>query len=80
MQERDLILRSKEVKIYPHSDYIDVTVQKNHTIYSYKNIAKFYINKNITISISDVIKIARKKPLYFTDENGYVVARLKANG
>jgi hypothetical protein len=80
MQERDLILRSKEVKICPHQDYIDITIEKNHTIYSYKNIASFYINKNITISISDIIKIARKKPLYFTDENGYVVAMLKANG
>jgi hypothetical protein len=80
MQERDLILNNKDVKIFPHADYIDVTVQKNHSIYGYKNIARFYINKNISVPISYLIKLSRIKPLYFIDDNGYVVARLKPNG
>ncbi|MBE0490779.1 MAG: hypothetical protein IBX44_00845 [Sulfurospirillum sp.] len=74
-----LILKDKTINIKTHEDYIEFTNDNKEFIAAYKYISEVYINKHITVSIEDVLKIAKKIPLFFVDHNGYIIAKVSAD-
>ena len=72
--KRVLIIKDKQTNIKVHSDYIDF-IDKGF-ILSFKHIQEIYMYKNINLSLSDLVKVAKKAPLYLIDHQNNIIARI----
>jgi len=74
-----LLLKDKTIIIKTHENYIEFTNDNKEFIAAYKYISEIYINKHINVSIDDVLKIAKKIPLFFVNHNGYIIAKVSTD-
>jgi len=76
-ERKPLILKSPKADIKIHSDYLEITLDGLHYVVGYSHISEIYLNKNIAITLSDLLKIALKKPISLINHYGYVVAEIR---
>jgi len=74
-----LLLKDKTINIKTHEECIEFTNDNKEFIVAYKYISEIYINKKIDISIDNMLKIAKKVPLFFVDHNGYIIAKVSTD-
>lgn len=74
-----LLLKDKTISIKTHENYIEFTNDNKEFIAAYRYISEIYINKQINVSIDEVLKIAKKVPLFFVNHNGYIIAKVSTD-
>lgn len=74
-----LLLKDKTISIKTHENYIEFTNDNKEFIAAYRYISEIYINKQINVSVDEVLKIAKKVPLFFVDHNGYIIAKVSTD-
>jgi len=72
-----LILKHPKSDIKVHQEHIEIEVEGLHYVLGYTQIAEVYLNKNIAISLPDLMRLANKKPLSIINHYGYVVAEIR---
>ena len=76
-ERKPLILKSPKASIKPHKEYLEVSVEGLSYVMGYTHISEIYLNKNIAISLPDLVNIALKKPISLINHYGYVVAEIR---
>ena len=72
MSKRSLILKQKGLKLYPHKKFLEFGVEgERHTI-AYRHLEALYLATSIEVSLSNLLKIAKRIPLYLIDRHGYI--------
>jgi len=74
-----LVLKDKMIEIKIYEEYLEFVCEEKEFIAAFKHISEVYINKQINISLDKTLKIAKKVPLFLTDHNGYIVAKVETD-
>lgn len=77
MKKRILILKNSSIKIKIYSEYMIIKSFTHNEVVAFRYIDELYINKNISISLSDIVKLATHFKVYLIDHNGYILANIK---
>lgn len=63
------------LKLFKH--YMIVTTSSESYVIAYRYLEEIYINKTVTISLSDVLRLAKIAKFYLIDHHGYVLANIR---
>lgn len=75
--KRILIIKSSKARIHIDNKYLIVKTLYEDKIISYKHIQEAYINKLITISPAQCLKLASYFPLYFINQHGKILGHME---
>ncbi|GEM_PF-3597666 len=74
--KRALIVKDPKAKIRVFSTHIEVVTFYEKQYVGFLHIKAIYLNKNISLFISDALKLSEQFPLYFIDSRGTILAKI----
>ncbi|MEA1918342.1 MAG: hypothetical protein U9N52_00770 [Campylobacterota bacterium] len=74
--KRALIIKEANAKIYYKDSHLHIVTPYHEQYVGFDQIYGCYINQQITLDINIAMKIAKKVPLYFTNKNGTLIAKI----
>ena len=72
-----VIIKDSKSKIKINSDYIEVRNIYENRIIGLKNISQLYINQQIEVIPSQLIKISSSIQVFFIDHHGHILGIIK---
>ena len=73
-----VIIKNRFAKIYPKKDYVVIIEDETELILGYRYIKEFYITIHNSLPLKFLYRLAKKKKVFFIDENGYIVGDINA--
>jgi len=75
--KQTLMLKNPKTKLKIYKQYLVIQNPSGESIIGYRYIKALYLHKDISISISQCIKLASKVDVYFIDPYGYIIAKME---
>jgi hypothetical protein len=75
--KKTLILKNPTTKVKIYPNYMVITSDIENTVIGYIHIETLYINKTISLTSVQLLKLASFFKVYFIDHNGYVLASIR---
>ena len=79
MIKKLLILKDKNIMLRVHTDFLEFSKDGVAFVISYKFISSIYLNKQANIALPQLVKLAKKVPLFFIDFYGNIVAQMSTD-
>ena len=74
--KRTLIVKDSRTKVELYDSHLQISSFQETQYIGLEQIKSIYINKNITMSLADAVKIASRMPFYFIDGRGKILGKI----
>ncbi len=72
-----MILQDPGIVVIPHAEYLEFERDGTRRIVAYRHLRALYLYEGVDVSLSDLVRMAVRVPLYLIDRRGYVVAQVR---